>query len=223
MRRRPAVAACLTVVALAVIAALGTVPAAADLASKPSVESESVSNVAPTDATLEVQINPGGLETSYEVRVETLACTEEGGPGVNPACESTAEGQVTGTVPAGSSTQTVSVDIAKAWHPLSPNTTYIFSARATNAIGNAYGSGKWFTTPPEPPGVTPLGPLTTPLVGPGSALPGSQEPGSATHPPSAVQSQSHRSLSYRHCHRRHHSKRCTRAGHRASRKHHPSH
>jgi hypothetical protein len=109
----------------------------------PSIESESVSNITSTDATLEALINPGGLETTYEFRLETLSCWE-----ANPAatCDFAGEGELGGTMPAGSSTQAVSVDIAQAWHDLSPHTRYIYSVHAINSAGDASGSLKEFET-----------------------------------------------------------------------------
>jgi hypothetical protein len=133
------------VFALAVIATLGTVPAAADLVSRPSVEGESVSNITPTDATLEAQINPGGLETSYEFRLETPECQMMAGPGPMVGCEQVGAGKI----PPGSSTATVSTDIAKTWQKLTPNTTYLYVVFAKNAVGSAEGRHEAsFTTPP---------------------------------------------------------------------------
>ncbi len=109
-------------------------------ASAPSIQGESVSNITPTDATVEAQINPGGLETTYEVWVGALPCVEEAGP---EACE---EDKVAGTIPAGFSAQTVSVDIAKASHKLKPNSPYLYSFRATNMGGTTYASNKEFKT-----------------------------------------------------------------------------
>jgi hypothetical protein len=116
-------------------------------ASVPSVESESVSNVTPTDATIQAQINPEGLETTYEVSVETVACMmmRPQGPGPD-GCEGTSQGQIVGTVPAGFSTQTVSVDIAKAWHSLSPGRWYLVYVSATNMDGNSGGITQQFET-----------------------------------------------------------------------------
>ena len=53
-------------------------------ASAPSIQGESVSNITPTDATVEAKINPEGLETTYEVWVGALPCVVEEGP---EACE----------------------------------------------------------------------------------------------------------------------------------------
>ncbi len=127
-------------------------PASAQAASAPSIESESVSHITPTDATLEAQINPDGLETTYEVWVGAYPeCIEEG----PEACESSGggpagTGAIVGTIPASSSSHTVSVDIAKAWHNLSPHSSYIYSVSATNSgwayEGSSYGEHKTFST-----------------------------------------------------------------------------
>jgi len=138
--------------AVALVAALGAVPAAADLVSRPSIEGESASHVTATDASLEAQINPGGFETTYEVWVGRYPeCIEEQAE----ACESSGggpagTGAIVGTIPASFSSHTVSVDIAKAWHKLSPNSSYIYSVSATNSgwayEGSAYGEHKVFKT-----------------------------------------------------------------------------
>jgi hypothetical protein len=118
----------------------------------PAIESESVSHITPTDVTIEAQINPGGRETTYEVWVGNYPeCIEE----MMEACISTGSGPagtgtIVGTIPAGFSSHTVSVDIAKAWHKLSPNSSYIYNVRATNSgwayEGSAYGEQKVFKT-----------------------------------------------------------------------------
>jgi hypothetical protein len=112
--------------------------------SPPVIESESVSHITPTDTTLEAQINPGGLETTYEVWVGTVSCIEFGGPA--DTCESTGKGEIVGTISAGTSTQTVSVDVAKAWRKLAPNSLYVFTVSATNSAGKANSDFKIFKT-----------------------------------------------------------------------------
>jgi hypothetical protein len=109
-------------------------------AGTPSIQGESVSNITPTDATLEAKINPEGLETTYEVWVGALPCVVEEGP---EACE---EDKVAGTIPAGFSASQVSVDIAKASHELKPDSAYLYSFRATNMDGTTYGANKEFKT-----------------------------------------------------------------------------
>jgi hypothetical protein len=110
----------------------------------PVIESETASNITSTDATLQAQINPGGLETTYEVWVGTVGCIEEGGPA--NTCESTGKSEIVGTIPTGTSPQTVSVGIAKAWHKLAPNALYVFSVSASNSAGKGSGNYKIFRT-----------------------------------------------------------------------------
>jgi len=107
-------------------------------ASAPSIQGESASNISPTDATLQAQINPEGLETTYEVWVGALPCVVEEGP---EACE---EDKVAGTIPAGFSASQVGVDIAKASRELKPNSAYMYSFHAANMDGTTYASNKEF-------------------------------------------------------------------------------
>ena len=109
-------------------------------ASAPSISGESVSNITPTDATLEAQINTEGLESTYEVWVGALPCIEEAGP---ERCE---EDKIVGSIPASFSAQQVSVDIANASRELKPNTSYLYSVRATNMDGTSYGANEEFKT-----------------------------------------------------------------------------
>ena len=113
--------------------------------SKPSIESESASNVTPTNATLEAQIDPGDLETTYEVMLEAPSCQSVNPPG---SCEASGGVEIaSGTIPAGPSAQTVSVDTAQVWHSLSPRTSYAYFFRASNSDGEAFGAQKEFETP----------------------------------------------------------------------------
>jgi hypothetical protein len=144
----------LALVPLLALAALALVSPAAALGAAPSIEAESVSHITAIDATVEAQINPGGLETTYEVWVGAYPeCIEER---LEP-CESTGEGPagtgaIVGTIPASSSSQTISVDVGEAWHQLSPSSEYIYHVDATNSNwafeGSAYGANKVFKTSP---------------------------------------------------------------------------
>ncbi len=146
----------LAVLAAAALASL-VIAASASAASAPTIEAESVSHITPTDATIEAQIDPGGLETTYEVWVGAYPeCIEER---LKP-CESTGEGPagtgaIVATIPASSSPHTISVDIATAWHELSPNSSYIYNVRSTSSgwayEGSAYGEDKVFSTAPASP------------------------------------------------------------------------
>lgn len=130
------------------------IAASASAASAPTIEAESVSHVTATDATIEAQINTGGLETTYEVWVGNYPeCIEE----MVEACESSGggpagTGAIVATLPGSSSPTTISVDIAKAWRQLSPNSEYIYHVSATNSNwayeGSAYGKNEVFKTAP---------------------------------------------------------------------------
>ncbi len=114
----------------------------------PSIESESVSHITPTDATIEAQINTGGRETTYEVWAGNYPeCIEER----EQACDSSSTHPIVGTIAAGSSSPaSISVDVAKAWHALSPGSSYIYHVDATNSnwafVGSAHGENKVFKT-----------------------------------------------------------------------------
>lgn len=119
---------------------------------RPTVESESASNVTETDATLEAQINPGSgedgfsLATTYEFFLESPWC---GSLLPFGACESLGGKLVyKGVLPAGSAPQLVSVDLASVQQTLSPDTTYGYRVVATNGAGEAFGWEKTFTTLP---------------------------------------------------------------------------
>lgn len=138
----------------------------------PSIEGVSAKNITATDATLEAQINPGGLETTYEFRLETPECAMQAGLIVG--CQLVGAG----TIPAGSSTQTVSTDIAQAWQDLSPNTTYTYAVFATNSAGPASGrhEGSFETTTAASPTLVPPASCafsTTCVGGPTNAPPAS--------------------------------------------------
>ena len=90
-----------------------------------------MSHITPTDATIEAQINTGGRETTDEVWVgDYPECIEEG----MEACKSSSERPIMGTIAAGSSSPvSISVNVAKAWHKLSPTSSYIYHVDATNS------------------------------------------------------------------------------------------
>jgi hypothetical protein len=118
----------------------------------PKVESESVSHITSTDATLETQINPEGRKTTYEFYLEAPSCLARG----FGACE--ASGGVPifeGTIPAGSVGRSVSVDIAGAWygHNLLANTLYGYRVLARSASGSRSGREETFRTSPGLPPV----------------------------------------------------------------------
>lgn len=113
---------------------------------EPSIEGVSAAHVTDTDGTLEAQINSGGLDTSYEFYLEYPSCFSDG-PGF---CEASGGKEIaSGTIPAGSSPQTVSEDVAAAiGHSLLPDRTYGYRVVASNAAGTKYSGLHAFTTLP---------------------------------------------------------------------------
>jgi hypothetical protein len=114
----------------------------------PVIESESVSHLTTTDATIEAQINTGGRETTYRVWVGNYPeCIEE----MMEECDSSAKHPISGILTGSSSPTRITVDVAHAWHALSPGSSYIYNVDATNSDwafqGSAYGGNKTFTTP----------------------------------------------------------------------------
>jgi hypothetical protein len=128
---------------------LVALPATALAGPRPTIESESVSHVTATDATLEAEINPGSgedgfaLATTYEFFLESPWCGTHG-PGF---CEGTGGALVyKGTLPGGSKPQMVSVDLASVGHVLTPGTAYGYRVVAANEVGEAFGGERTFTT-----------------------------------------------------------------------------
>ena len=118
--------------------------------SAPVIESESVSSITPTDATLEAKINTEGLETTYEFNLsERWRCEE-----VEPRCLrpglQTFFGLPADKLLGSFVGQTVSLDLNSAGVILSPgHNFYEYSIRATSAAGTTGGEPKRFTTPSE--------------------------------------------------------------------------
>ena len=113
----------------------------------PAIESESVSHITGSDATLEAQIDPKGKETTYVFYLEAPSC-QESGPG---ACEGTGGKAIyEGKIPAGTASVKVSVDLASVGQTLSPGTIYGYRITATGETdgvrATSYGSEKTFTT-----------------------------------------------------------------------------
>ena len=147
-RRTTRTSLALAGLAIAALASLGGA-ATASAATAPSIEAESVSHITATDATIEAQISTGGTETTYEVWVGNYPeCIEES----MEACDSSSEHPIIGTIAGSSSPTTISVDVGKAWHQLSPSSEYIYHVDATNSNwafeGSAYGANKVFKTSP---------------------------------------------------------------------------
>jgi hypothetical protein len=105
---------------------------------RPVIESVSVSGITEHDATLEAQIDPSGLLTTYEFWIE-YGC----GIGNHDSCMWLASKSVGhGQIAAGDEAQAVSVDA-----DLEPGNSYNYWVVATNSDGETSRSGGLFSTP----------------------------------------------------------------------------
>ena len=115
---------------------------------RPAIDEESASHITQQDATLEAQIDPEGLQTKYEIWIAD-PCTAP--------MECIRDVVVaTGTLPANSTEESVSVDLAASGAKLNiePGTRYGYQVLASNAAGETEGELQTFTTlPAEAPTV----------------------------------------------------------------------
>lgn len=131
----------------------------------PTIESESVSDVTGTGATLEAQIDPDGRETTYVFYLEAPSCEESG----RGACEASGGQPIyEAKIPAGTSGVRVDVELASVDQTLSPSVIYGYRTTATSETdgveATAYGQLKAFTTP-RVPSVSRLSPFSGPTTG----------------------------------------------------------
>ena len=122
---------------------LGTVPAGIAAASPPLIESESVSNVTPTDATLEAEINPGGAANGVFYQFQLLldpgeAPTELACPPSPPPGYSTCAGPQSPTAlpigfVSGSGSSFEALDLSSVAVSLEPGRNYYFRVVAAPA------------------------------------------------------------------------------------------
>ncbi len=164
----------------------------------PAIESEAVSHITPTDATLEATINTDGAETTYEFQLLGRTWCELLEPSCLPPIRDfpLPSGKLLGSFVG----QTVSLDLNSAGVTLSPgHNFYEYSVRATNAAGTTEGQPQRFSTPSEA-GVEPLNEPTEPTA--------AAEPQSST----TIQLPSSTSLSH---HKKHKGRRHRRRTHRA--------
>ena len=125
----------------------------------PSIESESVSNITPTDATLEAQINTEGLPTLYQFHLWSI-CEGRG------ICLYVREYPLPSGLLLGSFIdQSVGLDLNSAGVTLEPGGTYYYSVSATSTAGTTEGSAQTLTTPED--GVEPLSTTTSTPSGAG--------------------------------------------------------
>lgn len=115
--------------------------------SHPSIESESLSHLTSTDATLEAEINTEGLETTYQFKMWESPCSHRGS-----GCElimnvPLPSGKLLGSFVS----QSVSLDLNGAGVTLTPGGEYGYSVTATNAAGSVEGSWHQFEPPLQAP------------------------------------------------------------------------
>ena len=128
-RRRNSVFVGSVLTAVVLALAFLTLSGSALASSLPSIVSVSVSGVTERDATLEAEVNPEGLATTYEFWLEYKVCQ---GPGI--PCESIATNSVAqGHIAAGDEGQAVSTDL----NDLHPGYSYTYWVVATNSAGNS--------------------------------------------------------------------------------------
>jgi hypothetical protein len=112
------------------------------------IESESLSHLTSTDATLEAQINTEGLETTYNFYLqEAPLCFKAIPPCERPQYEPIAlpAGKLLGSFVG----QSVSVELNSAGVSLSPGEHYEYWVTATSAAGTTTGRAQEFTAPEE--------------------------------------------------------------------------
>jgi hypothetical protein len=112
---------------------------------KPSIESESLSHLTPTDATLEGTLNTEGLETTYRFKMWVSPCSAHA-----RGCEDFIDVPLpSGTLLGSFVSQSVSLDLQSAGVHLIPGKEYGWALSATNAAGSAEGEWHTFMSPPE--------------------------------------------------------------------------
>lgn len=138
----------LNLVSLALIVAgsSGIFCATAEASSPPAIEAESVGGVTDHDASLQAQIDPKGLETTYHFEIAKSGACLPGQPASMPCSQ-----VETGNLPSGSiipSAQEilVTLDLATVGISLEPSTTYEYRVIASNSEGSVEGAIQSFTT-----------------------------------------------------------------------------
>lgn len=117
----------------------------------PVIESESVSHLTATDATVEAQINGKGLETTYAIFVQAQSGCGGGLPCATPVVPIRV---ASAELPGSSHAQVVSVDLNSAGLSLTPSGTYEVWVEVANAAGSTRGRLQEFTAQPAPAAIS---------------------------------------------------------------------
>jgi hypothetical protein len=134
---------------MAVAVSGATLPAAALAAAQPAIASLSASQVTQDNATLEAQVKPEGLETTYELRMDDPC---------KPPMECIRVPQLlTGSIPAGTTAESLSIDLQNSGKHLNiePNEEYEYVLTAKNSAGTVESSRVFKTLPADsaPPSI----------------------------------------------------------------------
>ena len=112
----------------------------------PAIESESISHLTPTDATLEAQLDTEGLETSYEFYLqEAPLCLDFGCEALERKPLALPAGKLLGSFVG----QSVSVDLNSAGVTLLPGADYRYWVTASSAAGATRGQTQRFIAPED--------------------------------------------------------------------------
>ena len=154
----------------------------------PMIESVSISHLAPTDATLEAQIDTEGLSTLFQFHLVMvpLACD------AIPACLGQTYSLPSGNLLGSFIDQTVNLDLNSAGVSLQPGREYVYWVSAISTAGTTEGPSQTFEAPSgvfEPLGTktsTPSGP-DQPMGSNGNGQPtGSGDSSSSSPPPPSI-------------------------------------
>ena len=128
--------------ALAVIGCLvWGLPASAQASSSPVIESLSASNITQDNATVEAQVNPEGLETTFELFMPEDPCN------VPMECIRVHVVLAQGSIPATAADESISIDLASKHVSMEAGEQYGFVIIAKNSAGTVEGHYSFRTLP----------------------------------------------------------------------------
>lgn len=182
-------------VALSIAVGAGSLAATAAASSPPTIEAESVGGVTDRSASLQAQIDPKGLETTYHFEIARSGACLPGEPSSMPCSQVETGNLPSGTIVPSSQDILVTLDLSTAGISLEPSTTYEYRVIASNSDGSAEGLIQSFTT-------------SAATVG--DSQPATPTPSGSTETKqsqTAVQPQPHQRPAHRRHHRKHRHRR----------------